>query len=141
MNTEPISAAAKASGRKTSSEPASAVPTSTSATAAGSVRGRAAISQMRSGTRPPEAMRAAVIALRPPRELREVRPPLLHVGVAALLALLGHVEEHGGVAGELLHPREPVAVGVERSLQHPQREGREHEHLSRPLDRLRLEAV
>ena len=49
MNTLPISAAAKASGRNSSSEIASAVPTSTGATAAGSVRGRDATSHSRMG--------------------------------------------------------------------------------------------
>ena len=44
MKTLPTSAAQNASGRNTSSAPASAVPTSTGAIAAGSVRGRAAIS-------------------------------------------------------------------------------------------------
>ena len=44
---EPSSAATNAPGRKTSRWPASDVPTSTGATAAGSVRTRAAISQMR----------------------------------------------------------------------------------------------
>ena len=51
MKIAPISVATKVSGWKTSSAAASAVPTSTGATAAGSVRGRAAISQMR--TEPP----------------------------------------------------------------------------------------
>ena len=50
----PSSAATNASGRKTSSDAASAVPTSTGATAAGSVRGRAATSQSRNGAGPPE---------------------------------------------------------------------------------------
>jgi hypothetical protein len=45
MKIDPISAQAKRSGRKVSSLAASAVPTSTGATAAGSVRGRAATSQ------------------------------------------------------------------------------------------------
>ena len=47
MNSAPISAAANASAWNVPSVAASAVPTSTGATAAGSVRGRAAISQMR----------------------------------------------------------------------------------------------
>ena len=47
MNSAPSSAARKVRTLKVSSVAASAVPTSTGATAAGSVRGRAAISQMR----------------------------------------------------------------------------------------------
>ena len=46
MKTAPSSAATNASGRKCPAPSASEVPTSTGATAAGSVRGRAAISQM-----------------------------------------------------------------------------------------------
>src|SRR3954470_15994775 len=103
MKIEPISAQAKRSGLNTSSEPASAVPTSTGATAAGSVLGRDATSHSRSvpdrRPRPPEP--------RPPRlrslgELAEVRSALLAVGVTALLRLLGCVKEEVGVVGELL---------------------------------------
>ena len=47
MNSAPTIAATNASGWNVPSVAASAVPTSTGATAAGSVRGRAAISQMR----------------------------------------------------------------------------------------------
>ena len=49
MKSAPSSAARNVSTLKVSSVAASAVPTSTGATAAGSVRGRAAISQMRGG--------------------------------------------------------------------------------------------
>src|SRR5436190_7002546 len=100
MKTLPTSAAANASGRNVPSEPARAVPTSTGAIAAGSVRGRAAISQIRRGTLPVPTSRAGAEvkersppsrALRPAGELREVGLALLHVGVAPFLALLGHV--------------------------------------------------
>ena len=47
MNSAPTSAARNVSGLNVPPVQASAVPTSTGATAAGSVRGRAAISQMR----------------------------------------------------------------------------------------------
>ena len=50
MNIAPSSAATKASGWKCPAPSASEVPTSTGATAAGSVRTRAAITQMRTAT-------------------------------------------------------------------------------------------
>src|SRR5918992_2698035 len=102
MNTLPISAQAKRRGLKTSSLPARAVPTSTGATAAGRVRGRAATSQRRSG-----------LKSRALRELAEVRPALLAVGVAALLRLLAAVEEQVRVVGQLLDPGQPVLGGIE----------------------------
>ena len=67
MNTAPSSAATNASGRKCPAPSASEVPTSTGATAAGSVRTRAAITQMRS----------ALTLLGPLGEAREVRLALL----------------------------------------------------------------
>ena len=56
-------------------------------------------------------------------EAAEVRGPVLLEGVAALLALLAHVEEHGGVAGELLESGQSVVGGVEPALQHPEGQG------------------
>src|SRR5919202_4516409 len=133
MKIAPSSAATTPPTRRSVSVIASAVPTRTGAIAAGSVRGRAAMSQMRTGN--------AAVRLRPPGELREVRAALLHVGVAALLRLVAHVEEQRRVAGELLHPGEPVVGGVERRLEHPQRERRQREHLAAPLHGLLLEAL
>src|SRR2546423_14545416 len=109
MKTAPTSAATNASGRNVPCVPASDVPTSTGATDAGSVRTRAAMSQMRMPVPAP---------LRPFRELREVGLALLDVGVAPLLGLVGHVEEQRRVAGELLDPRQPVVRGVHRRLEH-----------------------
>ena len=83
---------------KVPSVAASAVPTSTGATAAGSVRGRAAINQMRSGLK---ASRG---------ELREVGLALGLVGLAPLLRLLGRVEEQVGVVRQLLDAAQPVLV-------------------------------
>src|SRR3954467_14184881 len=103
MKTEPISAHAKRSGLNVPSVPASAVPTSTGATAAGSVRGREATSQSRSGLN----------ASRTLGELAEVGGALLAVGVSSLLRLLGHVEEEVGVVRELLDAREAVLRRVE----------------------------
>src|SRR6186997_3443355 len=100
MNTLPISAATNGSARKTSSEPASAVPTSTGAIAAGSVRGRAAMSQIRSGTARPTPV--TVRWSRAAGELREVGLASLHVGVPPLLGFIGHVEEEVRVVGQLL---------------------------------------
>src|SRR6188472_327315 len=90
---------------------AAALPTSTGASAAGSVRGLAAIAQVR---RP--------FNLGPAWELREVGRTMLLVGVPALLTLLAHVEEQRRVVGELLQAGDPVLGGVERRLQEPQRE-------------------
>src|SRR3954449_2309467 len=130
MKIAPSSAATKPPTRRSVRVMPSAVPTSTGAMAAGSVRGRAAMSQIRTAP-----------ALRSPRELREVGAALLDVGVAALLGLVAHVEQQRRVAGELLAPRQPVLGGVERRLQHPQRERRQRQHLAAPLHRLLLELL
>src|SRR5215212_1474773 len=98
MKIEPISAQTKRTGLNVPSVPASAVPTSTGATAAGSVRGRAATSQRRSALTGSGAL----------RELAEVGLALLAVGVASLLRLLGRVEEEVGVVSELLDAGEAV---------------------------------
>src|SRR3954447_23072500 len=132
MKIEPISAQANRSGLKVPSVPARDVPTSTGATAAGSVRGRDATSQSRSG------LKAASRALREPVE---VRLSLFAVGVTALLRLLRHVEEEVGVVRELLEAGEAVLRGVEAGLQESQRERRQREHLAAPLDGLLLEPV
>ena len=115
------------------------VPTRTGAIAAGSVRTRAAISQIRTplGAAPGRPVRCQTHGAA--RELREVRLALLEVGVAPLLRLLAHVEEQVGVVGELLDPGEPVLVGVEAGFQQAQREGGEGEHLAAPAERLILE--
>src|SRR5436190_11852504 len=110
----------------------SAVPTRTGATAAGSVRGRAAASQIRTPRGTP--------GLRPPREAGEVRVPLVDVGVASLLGLLGHVEEEVGVVGQLLQAAVAVLGGVEAGLEQAQGERRQREHLAAPADRLLLQA-
>src|SRR4029077_6806030 len=127
MKTDPISAATKAQGRRRSPwcSIAAAVPTSTGAIAAGNVRGRAAISQiLKSG---------------PLRVFGEVRAASLLIGVAALLALLRHIEEQSRVVGELLNAGQAVLGGVEARLEEPQGEGGEGGHLAAPRDRLPLE--
>src|SRR6476619_1154469 len=113
MKIEPIRAAMKAPTRGSSPacSIAAAVPTRTGAIAAGSVRGRAAISQIRNSG--------------PLRVLAEVR-------AAPLLTLLGHVEEQRRVMGELLDPGQPVLGGVEARLEQSQREGGEGGHLPAP---------
>src|SRR4051794_35936240 len=131
MKIEPISAHAKRSGLNTPSEPASAVPTSTGATAAGSVRAREATSQSRSGP-------GRLWSL---GELAEVGSALLAVGVTALLRLFGCVEEEVGVVGELLDAGQAVLRSVEAGLQEAQRERRQREHLAAPLDGLLLEPL
>src|SRR5687767_6288356 len=129
MKIDPIRAQAKRSGLKVPSDCASAVPTSTGATAAGSVRGRAATSQS-----------FTVLGLSGAlRELAEVRLALLAVGVASLLRLLRPIEEEVGVVRELLDAGEPVLRRIEARLQQPQREWRQLEHLAAPLHRLLLE--
>src|SRR3954452_11909019 len=114
MKIDPTSAQANRSGLNVPSVPASDVPTSTGATAAGSVRGRDATSQSRSG------LKAASRALREPVE---VRLSLFAVGVTALLRLLRQVEEELGVVRERLEAGEAVLRGVEAGLQEPQRNG------------------
>src|SRR3984885_10065572 len=123
MKIAPSSAATNRSGWNTCEKPAQAVPTSTGATAAGSVRGRAAISQIRTppGIAAADALTGAHLrrcALCPPRKLREVGRTPLEIGVAALLGLLAHVEEEVGVVGELLDAGPPVLVGVEGLFGH-----------------------
>ena len=49
----------------------------------------------------------------PLRELGEVRGALARVGVAALLGLLGHVEQQCRVPGQLLDASQAVIRGVE----------------------------
>src|SRR3954462_5117486 len=129
MKIEPIRAHTNRSGLNGPSVPASDVPTSTGATAAGSVRGRDATSQSRNGLKASRAL----------RELAEVGLALLAVGVTALLRLLGHVEEEVRVVRELLDAGEAVLGRVEAGLQQAQRERRELEHLAAPLHRLLLE--
>src|SRR5580693_9669200 len=130
MNTAPSSAATNASGWKRPAPSASEVPTSTGATAAGSVRTRAAITQMRTA-----------LTLGPLGKAREVRRALLPVCVPSLLCLLAAVEQQVRVVRELLDPRQPVLGSVEARLQQPQRERREREHLLAPRDRLVLQAL
>ncbi len=129
MKIAPSSAATNASGSKCPAPSASEVPTSTGAIAAGSVRTRAAITQMRTALAPPGTLGAAVdgdcmvviapagLPLGPPREPREVRLALLLVSVPALLRLLAHVEEQVRVVCKLLHARETVFGSVEARLQ------------------------
>src|SRR4051794_2444065 len=138
MKIEPISALMNRSGLNVPSVPASEVPTSTGATAAGSVRGRAATSHRRRALPGPDARRAGSGAL---RELVELGLALLGVGSASLPRLVGAVEEEVGVVRELLEAGEPVLGGVEACLQQPQCERREREHLAAPLDRLLLELL
>src|SRR4029450_10510095 len=109
-------------GRSPCCSIAAAVPTSTGAIAAGSVRGRAAISQ--------------ILNSGPFRIFGEVRRASPLVGVAALLTLLGHVEEQGRVVGELLDAGQAVLGGVEARLEQPKRERGERGHLAAPGDRL-----
>ena len=73
------------------------------------------------------------------RELREVGLAVLDEGVATLLALLGHVEEHRGVTRELLDARQAVVGRVEARLEHPQRERRQRQDLAAPGHGLGLE--
>src|SRR3712207_5005612 len=97
MKTAPSSVAMNARTPKCSlSCTASAVPTSTGARAAGSVRSRAAINQIRKAR------------LRPLRELREVGLALGLVRLAPLPRLLRGVEEEVGVVRELLDARQAV---------------------------------
>src|SRR3954454_1390786 len=129
MKIEPISAATNAQGRRRSpcTSIAAAVPTRTGAIAAGSVRRRAAISQiLKSG---------------PLWVLGEVRAASLLEGVAALLTLLAHVEEQGRVVGELLDAGEAVLGRIEARLEQAEGEGGEGRHLAAPGHGLTLQLV
>src|SRR5438128_4969441 len=121
MKIAPSSAATNASAWKCPAPSASEVPTSTGAIAAGSVRTRAAMTQMRTARTLGALGKAG-----------EVRCALLHVGVAALARLLACVEQQVRVVRELLDAREPILGGVEARLQQAQREGGEREHLAAP---------
>src|SRR4051794_34249602 len=120
-------------GRSPLSYTAAEVPTSTGAIAAGRVRTRAAITQIRSGLMSPAPASRAL------RGLAEVRLAALLVGVAPLLALLGHVEEKRRVVGELLEAGDAVLVGVEAGLEQAQGHGGEGQHLATPGDGLALQ--
>src|SRR5436305_3190420 len=120
MKIEPISAQAKRSGLNVPSVPARAVPTSTGAIAAGSVRGRAATSHSRSG-------------LRTLRETAKVRAALLAEGVPPLLRLLRAVEEEVGVVCELLDAGEAILGGVEARLHQAQRRRPQSHHFEIPV--------
>src|SRR6187399_179853 len=110
MKIEPTRAATNAPQRMSSTcSTAAVVPTRTGAIAAGRVRGLAAISQMR-----------GFKISRTLGELREVRALAALPGVAALLALLGHVEEQRRIVGELLEAGDPVLGCVEARLQQAQ---------------------
>ena len=153
MNTAPSSAAPNARAWKWPAPSASEVPTSTGATAAGSVRTRAAITHIRVmlvlplaapcpagggaaivvcaavipssiGPGSATAWRAASSGSRAPGELGEVGLAPLAVGVAALLRLLAAVEQQVRVVGELLDAAQTVLGRVEARLQQPQRERR-----------------
>src|SRR4051794_15144060 len=116
MKIEPTRAAMKAPqrGRWPTHCTAAALPTSTGATAAGRVRGRAAISQILIAR--PSPRRCSW----PPRELGEVGLALLLEGLAPLGGLLAAVEEQVGVVGELLDSGVAVLVGVEAGLDEAQ---------------------
>src|SRR5690349_1050045 len=107
MKIAPSSAAMNAPARKVPSVRASDVPTRTGAIAAGSVRSRAAMTQMRT------------IRSRAPWELREVGLALLLVRLAALARLVGAVEQEVRVVRQLLDAGVAVLVGVERRLRQP----------------------
>src|SRR5437899_10608010 len=101
MNSAPSSAARNANGSNVPSPNASEVPTSTGATAAGSVRTRAAMTQMRTA-----------LTLGPLGKPGEVGRALLTVCIPSLLGLLAAVEQKVGVVGQLLDARQAVLGGV-----------------------------
>src|SRR5450759_5918138 len=75
------------------------------------------------------------------REPTELRIPVLLEGITTLLTLFAHVEEHGGVSGELLKTGQAVVGGVEPALDHPQGNGRQGQHAPTPGDRFAFEGV
>src|ERR1035441_1245237 len=152
MKTAPSSAAPNARAWKRPAPSASEVPTSTGATAAGSVRTRAAITQMRTmlvwpvapcpagggaaivlgaavtvrslGPGSATAWRAASSGSCALGEPGEVGLAPLAIGVATLLRLLAAVEQQVRGVGELLDAAQTVLGRVEARLQQPQRERR-----------------
>lgn len=116
---------------------AAAVPTITGTTAAGKVRGRAprthrftgpgAVGTGAEGAAPSGVTPAlypgdhVAGCSRSAGETAEFGRPVLLEGVATLLALFTHVEEHGGITGELLEPGQPVVGSMETALEHSQR--------------------
>src|SRR5580698_7808658 len=104
MKIAPSSAAANASARKRPAPRASEVPTRTGATAAGSVRTRAAMIQIRTAL----ARGWTATMSGPLGKAREVGPALLDVGIAALVRLRALVEEQVGVVRELLDAGQSV---------------------------------
>src|SRR3954447_3379033 len=139
MSSEPSRAATKRRGWKIPAVAASAVPTRTGAAPVGSVRGRAAMSQMRMALG--RSAWTWTVMSRPPGEVRVIRLALGLVGLAPLPGLLGAVEEEVGVVRELLDAGVAVLVGVEARLDQAQGEGGEGEHLAAPGDRLALQLV
>src|SRR5271166_2096213 len=107
MNNAPKRAATNANGLKCPAPSASEVPTSTGATAAGSVRTRAAITQMRT----------ALTRSGSPREPGKIRLALVPVGIAALLCLLASVEQEVRVVRELLDAGQAILGRIEARLQ------------------------
>src|SRR5690606_8761294 len=65
---------------------------------------------------------ASSLPSRPPRILAEVRLALLKEGVLAVAAFLGHVIQHRRVAGQHLHTRLSIQIGVHRCLQEADRD-------------------
>src|SRR6188472_4562699 len=112
MNTDPTRAARNAPtlGSFPAHSTAAAVPTNTGAIAAGSVRGRAAITQIL--IVPPLSRQRSCSS----RVLREVGLALLLERLAALGRLLTAVKEQVGVVGQLLDPGVAVLVGIEAGL-------------------------
>src|SRR5437762_741813 len=104
---------------------------------------KAAARTVRGGTSPLRVTRRGPprprVPSRPPRDLRERGLALLLECVAALLRLIGHVEEQRRVPCQLLHARLAIEHRVERRLQHAQRHRGEREHFLAPANRLFLE--
>src|SRR4051812_14059344 len=127
-----MASAARPQRTPSASATAAEVPTSTGATAAPNVRGRAPCTHNDADVMPTSG---------PLRELVERRLALLEVGALALLGLFTHVVEEGGVAGELLDPGETVVGRVARRLDHAERERAVLQHLPAPCHGLLLQPL
>ncbi len=128
---DPLTSGATALDTRGLSGWAAAVPTSTGTMAAGKVLGRAPRTHRLIGPGGAGTSTGTLPVLTPTRgpgvdrsratgEAAEVGLAVLLEGVAALLAFLAHVEEHGGVTGELLEAGQSVVGGVQAAFEHAQ---------------------
>src|ERR1700730_2800049 len=119
-----------------------AVPARTGDTEAARVAGRVASHQTRArlgGGFRLTVPTSPIVASGAAREGREIRLPLLDVGLAALSSFLGHVVEQRRVARQLLDAGQAVVRRVHPGLDHAQRQRAVLQHPPGPGHRLLLQ--